>query len=82
VKLSKERVRLRVAKGGHHIPDEDIERRFDRSLKNLRELFLPMADQWSLVEAYTTPPVYIATFSNGELAINDRPLYLKLIGHD
>ncbi|MMZ48173.1 Zeta toxin [compost metagenome] len=29
------RVEMRVAQGGHHIPEEDIRRRYDRSLSNL-----------------------------------------------
>ena len=33
--IAKDRVRLRVNKGGHGIPDETIERRFHESLKNL-----------------------------------------------
>lgn len=33
--LAKERVRARVAEGGHGIPNEDIERRYEESLKQL-----------------------------------------------
>lgn len=29
------RVEMRVAQGGHHIPEEDIRRRYERSIKNL-----------------------------------------------
>jgi predicted ABC-type ATPase len=32
-----ERVASRVKKGGHHIPEEDIRRRYDRSIGNLKE---------------------------------------------
>lgn len=35
VEIAKERVALRVKKGGHGIPDKDIERRFVESIKNL-----------------------------------------------
>lgn len=38
VPLHIERVRARVRRGGHHIPEEDIRRRFDRSRLNLIEL--------------------------------------------
>lgn len=31
------RVRERVAQGGHHVPDEDVVRRYQRSLENLPE---------------------------------------------
>lgn len=36
--IAKERVRFRVSKGGHGIPDEDIERRYYESLKNLNQI--------------------------------------------
>jgi len=35
--LSVQRVRERVAQGGHDVPDEDIRRRYNRSLMNLPE---------------------------------------------
>lgn len=38
VQLHIERVRARVRHGGHHIPDQDIRRRFDHSRLNLIEL--------------------------------------------
>lgn len=36
--IAKERVRIRVSKGGHGIPDEDIERRYYESFKNLQRV--------------------------------------------
>lgn len=38
VQLHIERVRARVRRGGHHIPEQDIRRRFDHSRLNLIEL--------------------------------------------
>jgi predicted ABC-type ATPase len=34
------RVRDRVAKGGHFVPEEDVRRRYLRSMENARDLFL------------------------------------------
>jgi predicted ABC-type ATPase len=42
--LSIERVARRVASGGHSIPETDIRRRYERSRKNLTELYLPLCD--------------------------------------
>lgn len=42
------RVRERVAKGGHAVPDADIVRRFSRSCKNFWNLYRPLADHWYL----------------------------------
>ena len=36
--VAKERVRIRVSNGGHGIPNEDIERRYNDSLNNLKEV--------------------------------------------
>ncbi|MGL4874227.1 MAG: zeta toxin family protein [Clostridium sp.] len=38
VDIAKQRVAIRVEKGGHGIPDEAIERRYDDSLKNLNNV--------------------------------------------
>lgn len=36
--IAKERVKERVQKGGYGIPEDAIERRYDESLKNLKEI--------------------------------------------
>lgn len=43
--MSKLRVAERVAHGGHNIPEQDIERRFPRSLNNLLNVFSQAADR-------------------------------------
>ena len=48
--LAINRVALRVKQGGHNIPQVDIERRFQRSLHNLFELYLPLANKWSVLD--------------------------------
>jgi predicted ABC-type ATPase len=48
--LAVERVALRVKFGGHNIPTEIVERRFLRSLKNLFELYIPLADKWVVLD--------------------------------
>jgi predicted ABC-type ATPase len=46
--VSIERVAHRVTKGGHHVPDDDIRRRFRRSVENFLQIFLPLADEWKV----------------------------------
>ncbi|HEX7367663.1 MAG TPA: zeta toxin family protein [Pelobium sp.] len=41
--LAKERVSVRVAEGGHYIPPEVIERRYISGIKNLFNIYLPIA---------------------------------------
>ena len=42
------RVAERVQKGGHAVPEEDIHRRFLRSLGNFWQLYRPLADKWTI----------------------------------
>ncbi len=43
------RIAARVAKGGHHIPDEDVRRRFGRANANFWNMYKNSADKWHLV---------------------------------
>lgn len=54
------RVALRVRMGGHHVPEEDVLRRFDRSRRHFLEDYLPLADEWGLWENAEPPPRKIA----------------------
>ena len=44
--LAKRRVAFRVRQGGHTVPPQDIVRRFERGLRNFREIYRPIADSW------------------------------------
>ena len=57
--LAKQRVALRVSKGGHNIPEEVIERRYISGIRNLFE-FITIVDQGFIYENTKTPPSIIA----------------------
>ena len=44
--LAIDRVAKRVSKGGHHIPSDIIKRRYQRGIRNLVHLFIPIVDYW------------------------------------
>lgn len=46
--LCVQRVSARVAKGGHHVPPEDVRRRFSRSNRNFWDYYKDLADDWFL----------------------------------
>ena len=46
--MSVARVRNRVEAGGHHVPTEDVVRRFYRSKQNFWHIYRDLADRWSL----------------------------------
>lgn len=50
VALAQQRVALRVKMGGHAIPSDVIERRYARSVRNFRSLYIPLADNWRVFD--------------------------------
>ncbi|MBL9146504.1 MAG: AAA family ATPase [Verrucomicrobiaceae bacterium] len=54
------RVALRVQLGGHHVPEDDIRRRFDRSRRHFLTDYLPLADEWVLWDNSEPPHLRIA----------------------
>jgi predicted ABC-type ATPase len=56
-----ERIAQRVLQGGHHVPTEDVKRRFGRSLRNLVENYLPIADEWVIWDNTSFPATNIAS---------------------
>ena len=55
------RVALRVKIGGHHVPEEDVVRRFTRSRQHFLADYLPLADEWGLWENAVPPSRCIAS---------------------
>jgi predicted ABC-type ATPase len=60
VELAIERVKTRVAEGGHNIEEEVIRRRFFRGIANLFEIYLPFVNEALLFDNSATMPVLIA----------------------
>ncbi|WP_373530937.1 zeta toxin family protein [Vampirovibrio sp.] len=58
--LSMERIRQRVRNGGHHIPDDVVLRRYERSMDNLKQKYIPLADVWLVFDNSNDNPVLIA----------------------
>ena len=50
--VAKNRVAHRVKNGGHFIPDDVVERRFHLGLKNLKEIYIPIVDEWTVIYNY------------------------------
>ena len=45
IELAEDRVKNRVAEGGHNIPTDVISRRYTNGIKNLFEIYLPIVDE-------------------------------------
>ena len=48
MELAIERVKTRVAEGGHDIPEKVIRRRYYAGIKNLFDLYMPVCDYWMI----------------------------------
>ncbi len=59
VEFAMERIRLRVAQGGHDVPEDDIRRRFVRSWENFQKLYKPLADSWVILDTSRKAPVIV-----------------------
>ena len=44
------RVAERVKKGGHSIPNDIIKRRYYRGISNLLTLYIPVCDNWIVID--------------------------------
>jgi predicted ABC-type ATPase len=69
--LAIERVKARVIEVGHHIPEDVIRRRYKRGIYNLINLFIPIVNNWMIVDNSENPFTIIAEGFAGE----DRKIY-------
>lgn len=77
--LAKERIRQRVKQGGHHVPDADVRRRLDRSLKNFFELYRPLANAWDIFDNSGMEPVLIVKSNEKGLQVFNSKLYKQWV---
>lgn len=75
VAMSLRRVRQRVRKGGHDVPEADVRRRFLPSLRNFFTLYLPLADQALLFNAASNPPRLVVRWAAGRITIRESKIY-------
>ncbi len=56
------RVAKRVKEGGHNIPQDVIKRRYYRGIDNLIKLYIPVCDEWTIVNNMHWPPQVVVQF--------------------
>ena len=78
VELALSRIRKRVIKGGHNVPEPDVRRRFDRSIRNFLLCYQSLADSWMLFDNSQRPSV-VAFKKQGDLRIINVETYHALI---
>ena len=69
--MSVARVRNRVEAGGHHVPTEDVVRRFYRSKRNFWHTYKDLADRWNLFYNSGEHPQEIAFGERNQFTVID-----------
>ncbi len=77
--MAQARVRQRVREGGHAVPPAVIARRFVGGLRNLRRLYLPLADVAMIYDNGATGGVLVAEKTSvGEFIVHDATKWAKI----
>lgn len=77
--LAVERVKNRVAAGGHNVSEVTVRRRYDAGIHNLFELYLPICDYWMITDNSLSPMEVIAKgFRKEKKDIYNTVIYNKL----
>jgi len=79
IELAVERVKIRVAEGGHNIEKAIIKRRFVSGIKNLFEIYLPIVDEALIFDNSDLRPELIAEKTlDSDINIHNKLKYDKL----
>lgn len=73
------RIHDRVESGGHDVPERDVRRRFDRTLRNLFTLYRPLCDSVHFFDNASDVPRLIFKEEAGNVSVLDAPVYEHLL---
>lgn len=79
VHLAVSRIRERVLRGGHDVPEKIVRRRFDRSMRNFLMYYRQLADVWTLFDNSGKSPQMVAFAKGGDLRIMNERVYSALV---
>ena len=73
------RVKERVRKGGHDVPEVDVRRRFSRSLANFWNIYRQIVDEWFLVYNSGSDFVIVAVGVGDDISSRDEELFSQFL---
>ena len=76
--IARERIRERVRKGGHDIPDPVQQRRFRKGIRMLVEHYRPLLDEWTIYDNTGEQPRPVVSQKDGVVIVDD-PMRLAAI---
>ena len=78
VSICLRRIRNRVKKGGHNIPEADVRRRYPTSIRNFFTLYLGLADEATLWDVSQQPSRRVAKWLGGQPKIHEKRTYERI----
>ena len=76
--LALSRIRERVSRGGHDVPDLVVRRRFDRSTRNFLLRYRDLANSWILFDNSGKVPTVVALEDDNGVRIIEKSIYSGL----
>jgi predicted ABC-type ATPase len=73
------RVAERVRSGGPHVPEQDVRRRFRRSLANFWKLYREIADHWTILYNVSNSYVEVAFGIQNEFIVSDELMFRRFL---
>ncbi len=80
------RIKLRVLHGGHDVPEDVVRRRFERSLHNLVNLYMPIVSTWHVYDGRGSVrgggvPLIARGKGGRTLSVRDKPTWKAIRQH-
>ncbi len=72
------RIKERVVEGGHHVPADDVRRRFVRGIYNFFKFYESMLDSWMLFDNSKAKPVLIAKRRNRPKEVFNKEVFTTI----
>jgi predicted ABC-type ATPase len=78
--LAVNRVAARVRLGGHDVPEGTVRRRYKRGLRNLFDLYMPLADSWQVFDNSRAgrPQLVASNHRGSEEQIANAPIWQRI----
>ncbi len=73
------RVEERVRKGGHHVPNDAVRRRYHRSIRNFWREYRLLADRWRLIYNGSEAEQEVAYGEGRRFVVSDRTLFERFL---
>ena len=79
IEIALERIAGRVRRGGHNIPENIVQRRFNKGIYNLFRIYKPLLDYWAVFDNSGDLPSMIVFEESGKLKVLDNELFELIV---